>query len=103
MGFWAVVREVWPETREQRCWVHRLVNVLDKLPKRLQPKAKQALHGASGARPHRPACRSRSSCRSADPRSALAMPHPHQVPHRRERRARRSVWWPAFGDQPSRV
>jgi hypothetical protein len=33
-----------PETREQRCWVHRLVNVLDKLPRRLQPKAKQALH-----------------------------------------------------------
>ena len=46
LGFWAAVREVWPETREQRCWVHRLVNVLDKLPKRLQPKAKQALHEA---------------------------------------------------------
>jgi putative transposase len=44
LGFWAAVREVWPETREQRCWVHRLANVLDKLPKRLQPKAKQALH-----------------------------------------------------------
>src|SRR3984893_11055646 len=44
LGFWAAAREVWPETREQRCWVHRLVNVLDKLPKRLQPKAKQALH-----------------------------------------------------------
>ena len=44
LGFWAAVREVWPETREQRCWVHRLVNVLDKLPRRLQPKAKQALH-----------------------------------------------------------
>jgi len=44
LGFWAAVREVWPETREQRCWVHRLVNVLDKLPKRLQLKAKQALH-----------------------------------------------------------
>jgi len=44
LGFWAAVREVWPEAREQRCWVHRLVNVLDKLPKRLQPKAKQALH-----------------------------------------------------------
>jgi transposase-like protein len=35
---------VWAETREQRCWVHRIANVLDKLPKRLQPKAKQALH-----------------------------------------------------------
>ncbi len=44
LGFWAAVGAVWAETREQRCWVHRLANVLDKLPKRLQPKAKQALH-----------------------------------------------------------
>jgi putative transposase len=44
LGFWAAVREVWPETREQRCWVHKLANVLDKLPRRLQPKAKEALH-----------------------------------------------------------
>jgi len=43
LGFWAAVRDVWPETREQRCWVHRLANVLDKLPKSLQPKAKEAL------------------------------------------------------------
>jgi transposase-like protein len=44
LGFWAAVRDVWPETREQRCWVHRIANVLDKLPKRLQPKAKAALN-----------------------------------------------------------
>ena len=44
LGFWTAVGEVWPETREQRCWVHRLANVLDKLPQRLQPKAKRALH-----------------------------------------------------------
>jgi transposase-like protein len=44
LGFWTAVREVWPETREQRCWVHKLANVLDKLPRRLQPKAKQVLH-----------------------------------------------------------
>jgi putative transposase len=43
LGFWAAVAEVWPQTREQRCWVHRLANVLDKLPKRLQPKAKDEL------------------------------------------------------------
>ncbi len=42
--FWAAIREVWPETREQRCWVHRIANVLDKLPTRLQPQAKRALH-----------------------------------------------------------
>jgi putative transposase len=43
LGFWAAVHQVWPETRQQRCWVHRLRGVLDKLPKRLQPKAKDAL------------------------------------------------------------
>ncbi len=44
LGFWVAVRDVWPQTREQRCWVHRLANVLDKLPKGLQRRAKQALH-----------------------------------------------------------
>lgn len=44
LGFWAAVGEVWPQTREQRDWFHRLGNVLDKLPKRLQKKAKAALH-----------------------------------------------------------
>lgn len=44
LGFWAALRDVWPETREQRDWVHRIANVLDKLPKRLQPTAKAALH-----------------------------------------------------------
>lgn len=43
LGFWAAVRDVWPEAREQRDWVHRIANVLDKLPKRLQGKAKKAL------------------------------------------------------------
>lgn len=43
LGFWAAVRDVWPETREQRDWVHRMANVLDKLPKRLQGPAKAAL------------------------------------------------------------
>ncbi len=44
LGFWKALRDVWPETREQRCWVHRIANVLDKLPKRLHSKAKTALH-----------------------------------------------------------
>lgn len=44
LGFWAAVREVWPETQEQLCWVHKIANVLDKLPKRLQARAKEALH-----------------------------------------------------------
>ena len=44
LGFWAAARKLWPTTREQRCWVHKTANVLDKLPKRLQPQAKDKLH-----------------------------------------------------------
>jgi transposase-like protein len=44
LGFWAALRKVYPATREQRCWVHKTVNVLDKLPKSMHGKAKQALH-----------------------------------------------------------
>ena len=44
LGFWAALRKVYPTTREQRCWVHKTANVLDKLPKSMQGKAKQALH-----------------------------------------------------------
>ena len=44
LGFWSAVRDVWPQTAAQRDWFHKLGNVLDKLPKRLQPKAKRALH-----------------------------------------------------------
>ena len=43
LGFWAAVRDVWPATRAQRDWVHKLANVLDQLPQGLQPKAKRAL------------------------------------------------------------
>ena len=44
LGFWSALREVWPESKEQRCWVHRTANVLDKFPKRLQPRAKSQIH-----------------------------------------------------------
>ena len=40
----AAVCDVWPKTREQRDWFHKLGNILDKLPKRLQPRVKAALH-----------------------------------------------------------
>ncbi len=49
LGFWGAVRDVWPDTREQRCWFHKLGNVLDKLPKRLQPKAKRLLREVMNA------------------------------------------------------
>lgn len=44
LGFWKAVRQVWSNIREQRCWVHKTANVLDKLPKRLQAEAKEKLH-----------------------------------------------------------
>lgn len=44
LGFWAALREVFPTTREQRCWVHKTANVLNHLPKSVQPKAKADLH-----------------------------------------------------------
>jgi putative transposase len=43
LGFWKALPEVWPKTREQRCWVHKTANVLNRLPKSLQGKAKGAL------------------------------------------------------------
>ena len=42
-GAWAAAGEVWPETREQRCWNHKLVNVLDALPKKMQAMARELL------------------------------------------------------------
>jgi transposase-like protein len=44
LGFWKAVRQIWPLTREQRCWVHKTANVLDKLPRSQQPHAKEMLH-----------------------------------------------------------
>jgi len=43
LGFWAAVRDVFPETREQRCWFHKIANVLNALPKSAHPGAKAAL------------------------------------------------------------
>jgi putative transposase len=44
LGAWAALRDVFADAREQRCWVHKIANVLDALPKRLQPRAKTVLH-----------------------------------------------------------
>ncbi|HWK25513.1 MAG TPA: IS256 family transposase [Solirubrobacter sp.] len=44
LGAWAALRDVFPGAVEQRCWVHKIANVLDALPKRLQPRAKALLH-----------------------------------------------------------
>jgi transposase-like protein len=59
LGFWAAVREVWPEAREPRCWGHRIANGLDKVPPWLQPhQAKRALHEMMDAE-------SRGACEAA--------------------------------------
>jgi putative transposase len=44
LGFWAASRQVFPGVKEQRCWVHKTANILDKLPKTEQPQAKRMLH-----------------------------------------------------------
>ena len=43
LGFWKALPQVWPTTKKQRCWVHKTANVLNKLPKKLQPQAKSGL------------------------------------------------------------
>jgi len=63
LGFWAAARDVWPETLEQACWCHKLTNVLDKLPRRLQARAKRALHEMMYAE-------TRSECEAARSRFA---------------------------------
>ncbi len=44
MGFWSALDQVYPETQDQRCWVHKTANVLNRLPKMLHGQAKKALH-----------------------------------------------------------
>jgi putative transposase len=44
LGFWAALEEVFPKTKTQRCWVHKTANILDKMPKSVQKRAKAMLH-----------------------------------------------------------
>jgi transposase-like protein len=44
LGFWAALRKVFGETREQRCWLHKTANVLNSMPKSVQPRAKSDIH-----------------------------------------------------------
>ncbi len=43
LGFWKALPQIFPTTKAQRCWVHKTANVLNKLPKKLQPEAKPAI------------------------------------------------------------
>jgi putative transposase len=49
LGIWAALATVWPSCRRQRCWNHRVLNVLDQLPKRLWPQVRQDLRQAAAA------------------------------------------------------
>jgi len=49
LGFWAALPKVWRETKEQTCWLHKMRNILDKLPKREQPEAVVRLRGIYSA------------------------------------------------------
>jgi len=44
LGFWAAIGQVYPKTRRQRCWVHKTANILDKMSKSIQSKAKSMIH-----------------------------------------------------------
>ena len=44
LGFWAAIEEEYPRCRHQRCWVHKTANILDKMPKSVQPNAKRMIH-----------------------------------------------------------
>lgn len=44
LGFWAALEEEFPHCRQQRCWVHKTANILDKMPKSVQPNAKRMIH-----------------------------------------------------------
>ena len=52
LGFWKAMHEVWPGTRQQRCWVHKTANVLNVLPKSVHGKAKKDLHAIYEAESH---------------------------------------------------
>ena len=57
LGFWKALRKVYGESREQRCWVHKTGNVLNKLPKGKQAKAKSMLHDVWMAETRQDACK----------------------------------------------
>ena len=79
LGFWKALREVFPTTREQRCTVHKTANVLNKLPRSLQPQAKRLLHDlcctTSGRRRRGPKLTKLSTCFST-----RSMPGPFKPP-----------------------
>ena len=69
LGFWAAASEEFPSTRRQRCWVHKTVNVLDKMPKGVQSKAKQRITTCPKSKPSRPTMNSYISTKPSFPKA----------------------------------
>jgi transposase-like protein len=68
LGFWKAAGEVWPKTREQRCWVHKTANVIAKLPKSQQPKPNARCRRSGWPKPGSPpSWRSTPSSRATRP------------------------------------
>ncbi len=84
LGFWAAVRDVWPETRHQRDWFHKTANVLDALPKSAQPTAKKMLTEIRDAEDRDHAARRRQELRGRVQRQVA---QGRREDHRRPRRA----------------
>ncbi len=62
LGFWKALTKKWPGTKQQRCWVHKTANVLNKVPKSVQPKMKEALHDIWMAETREEAYKAYDSC-----------------------------------------
>jgi transposase-like protein len=73
LGLWAALDEIFPTTRHQRCWNHRVLNVLDKLPKRFQPEVRKKLRAFAEA-PTRQECERRRDALVARLRSLGQLP-----------------------------
>jgi transposase-like protein len=106
LGFWGALREVFPETTEQRCWFHKTANVLAALPRSAHPAAKKALAQIWGAedKPH-----ALAAVKAFDAAYGDEVPQGHREDHRRcgpaarlLRLPRRALGPPAH-DQPDRI
>jgi transposase-like protein len=82
LGFWKALAEVFPETRHQRCWAHKIANVANALPKSAQPGAKKALQEIYNAEDRDHALKAVA----AFAKSYGAIPQGCQEDHRRRRR-----------------
>jgi putative transposase len=71
LGLWAALREVFPATREQRCWVHKVANVLNALPKSVQAGARRALNEIAQAEDRAHAERAKAVAKVVDDTEAL--------------------------------